>query len=214
METASNLPALTVTDIPATQNMTLVNGGESYVTWTTNNAQTVSGSSSSTQQYSIQFQAIDGTKHLIAAELKSGPNAITVQDIPRSFENPGYSFDSTINLFNTPSIGDSYSLLLTYRDGSQQTLTEKVTGVVGNFGANPSPAGVGTDLNPTFTWTNPAIADSFPYNYFLLYPISLPSGGIYFYRGIYLTPPDTTGCGLIKVANGTGPTCTACWANR
>ncbi|MGA3344242.1 MAG: carboxypeptidase regulatory-like domain-containing protein [Terracidiphilus sp.] len=214
METASNLPALTVTDIPATQNMTLVNGGESYVTWTTNNAQTVSGSSSSTQQYSIQFQAIDGTKHLIAAELKSGPNAITVQDIPRSFENPGYSFDSTINLFNTPSIGDSYSLLLTYSDGSQQTLTEKVTGVVGNFGANPSPAGVGTDLNPTFTWTNPAIADSFPYNYFLLYPISLPSGGIYFYRGIYLTPPDTTGCGLIKVANGTGPTCTACWANR
>jgi YD repeat-containing protein len=30
------------------------------------------------------------------------------------------------------------------------------------------------------------------------------------YRGIYLTPPDTTGCGLIKFANGTGPTCTAC----
>jgi 2-deoxy-D-gluconate 3-dehydrogenase len=29
-------------------------------------------------------------------------------------------------------------------------------------------------------------------------------------RGIYLTPPDTTGCGLIKVANGTGPTSTAC----
>jgi hypothetical protein len=29
-------------------------------------------------------------------------------------------------------------------------------------------------------------------------------------RGIYLTPPDTTGCGLIKAANGTGPTCTAC----
>jgi len=29
-------------------------------------------------------------------------------------------------------------------------------------------------------------------------------------RGIYLTPPDTTGCGLIKSANGTGPTCTAC----
>jgi hypothetical protein len=29
-------------------------------------------------------------------------------------------------------------------------------------------------------------------------------------RAIYLTPPDTTGCGLSKVANGTGPTCTAC----
>jgi hypothetical protein len=30
------------------------------------------------------------------------------------------------------------------------------------------------------------------------------------FRGIYLTPPYTTGCGLTKVANGTGPTCTAC----
>jgi hypothetical protein len=29
-------------------------------------------------------------------------------------------------------------------------------------------------------------------------------------RGIYLTPPHTTGCGLTKVAKGTGPTCTAC----
>ena len=29
-------------------------------------------------------------------------------------------------------------------------------------------------------------------------------------RGIYLTPPGTTGCGLTKVANGTGSTCTAC----
>jgi len=29
-------------------------------------------------------------------------------------------------------------------------------------------------------------------------------------RGIYLTPPDTTGCGLTSVANGAGPTCTAC----
>jgi NAD(P)-dependent dehydrogenase (short-subunit alcohol dehydrogenase family) len=35
-------------------------------------------------------------------------------------------------------------------------------------------------------------------------------GRILFIRGIYLTPPSTTDCGLTKVANGTGPTCTAC----
>ena len=33
-------------------------------------------------------------------------------------------------------------------------------------------------------------------------------------RGIYLTPPSATGCGLIRVAKGAGPTCTACWARR
>jgi hypothetical protein len=32
--------------------------------------------------------------------------------------------------------------------------------------------------------------------------------------GIYLTPPNATGCGLTRVANGTGSTCTACWAKR
>ena len=29
-------------------------------------------------------------------------------------------------------------------------------------------------------------------------------------RDIYLTPPDPTGCGLVKTANGTGSLCTAC----
>ncbi len=184
----TNLPVLTVTDSPVTQNMTLVNGGESYVTWTTQNAQTVGASSNSTQQYSIQFEAIDGTKHLIGAELQSGPNAITKQDILRGFENPGFSFYSSINLYNTPQTNDSYSLVLTYSDGSQQTLSEKLTGVVGNFGANPSPAGVGTNLTPNFNWTNPAITDGIGYNYFLLYPTSLPSqSDTYFYWGGYLS---------------------------
>ncbi len=33
-------------------------------------------------------------------------------------------------------------------------------------------------------------------------------------RDIYLTPPSATGCGLIRVAKGAGPTCTTCWARR
>ena len=34
------------------------------------------------------------------------------------------------------------------------------------------------------------------------------------YRDIYLTPPCTTGCGLTRVAKGTGSVCTACCASR
>ncbi len=187
MQTAPNTPLLTVTDSPVTQDIALVNGGESYVTWTTNNTQTVGSSSSSKQQYSINFRAIDGTKHLIGAELLSGPNAITVQDIPRSFQNPGYSYFSSINLYGTPSVGDSYSLLLTYSDGTQQTLTEKVPGVLGYFGANPSPAGAGADLTPNFTWINPTVVDSNGFNYFYLVPVSLPSqNDPFFFWGGYL----------------------------
>ena len=32
--------------------------------------------------------------------------------------------------------------------------------------------------------------------------------------GIYFTPPNAIGCGLTRVANGAGSTCTACWARR
>lgn len=34
------------------------------------------------------------------------------------------------------------------------------------------------------------------------------------HRDIYLTPPDTTGCGLTRMAKGTGSVCTACCASR
>ena len=205
---APSLPVLTVPDSTVTQNMTVINGGLSYVTWTTNNAQTFGASSSSTQQYSISFQAIDGTEHLVGAQLQQGPNAITFQDIPRSFENSVYSFNSSINLYGTPKTNDSYSLVLTYSNGATQTqtLNEELTGVVGDFGANPSPAGVGTNLTPNFTWTNPTIADSFGYNYFILEPISLPSGDPYVYWGGDLpTNVDSITWGTNPFAGSTPP---------
>jgi len=34
--------------------------------------------------------------------------------------------------------------------------------------------------------------------------------GTFGFRGIYLTPPNATGCGLTRVANGAGSVCTAC----
>jgi hypothetical protein len=182
MQRLADMSNLVVTGSSATQDLTLVDGGNSYVTWGTLNLQTVGASSGSMQQYSIQFQARDESKHLVAAELLSGPNAITPQDLLRS-QNSGYSFNSTINLYgNTPKVGDSYSLQLTYSDGTKETLTEKVPGVVDSFSANTYPAGVGTDLTPTFTWTYPANTSSF-YHYFYFETISIPrnSGGKYLF---------------------------------
>jgi hypothetical protein len=64
---------------------------------------------------------------------------------------------------NVPQVGDTYGLQLTYSDGTQETLTEKVNSVPGNFGASSSPAGVGTDLTPNFSWADPANASSYGY---------------------------------------------------
>jgi hypothetical protein len=187
MQHLAVIPNLVVTGSSATQDLTLVDGGNSYLRWGTLNMQSVGASSGSTQQFAIQFDAWDESKHLVAAEILSGPNVITPQDLPRSQES-GYSFDSTINLYgNAPKVGDSYNLLLTYSDGTQETVTEKVTGVVGNFGANTYPVGVGTDLTPTITWTYPPNTSSFS-DFFYFDSIVVPSnsGGKYLFWSYFL----------------------------
>jgi hypothetical protein len=55
----------------------------------------------------------------------------------------------------------------------------------------------------------PIVRSSAPFNWGILF-VFLFCASLFLNRGIYLTPPDTTGCGLTKAANGTGRTCTAC----
>jgi hypothetical protein len=160
----------------ATQDITLSGGGP-IVAWSTINNQYIGSSSGTTQQYDIGFSAQNGSKHLVAVELVSGPNAITVQDFGACSYMSIAEICGQFELYgNAPQVGDTYGLLLTYSDGSQETLTEKVSGVVDSFGASPSPAGVGADLTPNFSWTDPANASNYGY-LFDLYTVSAPGPG-------------------------------------
>ena len=161
---------IAITGSTATQNLTLQGGGNSFVEWQTGNFQDVGAYWGTTQGYFFNVFGWDGSKHLVAAKLLSGPNVVVPQDVYRcfGFGIPALDLCTDFNLNgNTPKAGDAYGLQLTYSDGSQETVTGTVTSVPGSFGANPSPAGVGTNLTPNFSWTDPANASSYGYTFYL-----------------------------------------------
>lgn len=164
---AEDVYDIAVTGPTATQDMTLQGGGNSIVSWHTENDQYVNDNGSTRQNYRLLALTFDGSKKLEALELTSGPNAIVPQDLARGIQIPYLSFFGSFNLVEgaTPKVGDSCDLRLTYSDGSQETVTEKVTSVPGSFGPNPTPTGTGTSLTPTFSWTDPPNASTYVYNF-------------------------------------------------
>ncbi|HEY1256832.1 MAG TPA: putative Ig domain-containing protein, partial [Terracidiphilus sp.] len=171
---------LAITGSSATQDISLVGGGNSYVWWNTYNNQTVGSSSNNAQEYRLGEYISNGSKQIISAEGTSGPGLVTAKDTARCLGGGVYAYCSALNLYgNAPNVGDSYSVLLTYLDGSQETVTGKINGAIGNFGANPSPAGVGTDLTPNFSWTDPSNGAND--NYYFQLSMS---------QGPYSSPPE------------------------
>jgi hypothetical protein len=105
----------------------------------------------------------------VAAELLSGPNVIAPEDLAVcgtcSLLDRLYS---TFTPSSTPTVGDPYKFQVNYSDGSSETLNLAVTGVVPLL-SNLAPTGIGgTSTTPTFTWTDPANASNYDYQ-FLVY---------------------------------------------
>jgi hypothetical protein len=108
-----------------------------------------------------------------------------------------------ISLSGTPNVGDAYGLQITYSDGSSETVTRKVSGVVGSFGANPSPVGTGTNLTPTFSWTDPANAADYTYSFFVA-----ENGGNYetWFVPNWVTSPTGFSSAITSITWGVDPT--------
>jgi hypothetical protein len=65
-------------------------------------------------------------------------------------------FTRRIDLGTTaPSIGDTYAILVTYTDGTSETVTPGVTSVVGSTPTLTSPIGTTSMTSPMFAWTSP-----------------------------------------------------------
>jgi hypothetical protein len=119
--------------------------------------------------YNLYTIASAAGKLPVAAELLSGPNVIAPEDLAVcgtcSLMDRLYS---KFILGTPPTVGDPYSLQITYSDGSSETLNLAVSGVVPLL-TNLAPVGIGgTSTTPTFTWTDPANASNYDYQ-FLLY---------------------------------------------
>lgn len=173
-----NVFNLDVAGPSATQEMTLQGGGNSFITWQTENNQFVNINGKTGQNYAISTYAWDGSKKLEGVELTSGPNTIVPQDLPRGFFIPEFSFFSGFNLLQgaMPQVGDTYGFKLSYSDGSSENVSYTMASVPGSFGPNPTPNGVGSSLTPTLSWADPANASSYNYD-FSLSSWSIPGNG-------------------------------------
>ena len=155
----------------------------STATVTTQYQQSTSSSGTSTN-YQLNFEVEESNKLPVAVTLTSGPNVIAPVDMSNACQgcgNPQFQYSASIPVGSntpTPKIGDTYGFTVTYIDGTQETGTTvngAVTGwngtssVVGasDLATGLAPQGTGSNTTPTFTWTYPASASSYTYQFYI-----------------------------------------------
>jgi len=116
--------------------------------------------------YDLNFSLKEQIKLPVDVTLLSGPNALAPADLGQCSDCGGNGFDFYLSAnSDTPKVGDTYSLLVTFSDGTTATMPAAVTVVPGFFATNLAPTGSGTSTTPTFIWTDPAGASSYLYSF-------------------------------------------------
>lgn len=142
------------------------------ITVTTQHLISTGPDGNSTGSYALSFGI--GTTDILPlrVSLLSGPNVLSPLDVGECIacRSEGYNF--WLNLGSAaPNAGDTYTLQFMdpYRAGyAQSTASAAVTGVVNAFAGNLSPVtGSGAGTTPTFTWTGPANAGGYTYQFTL-----------------------------------------------
>ncbi len=145
----------------------------SIVQVTTQYFQQTSPNGSSTG-YDIGFDLREGNKLPVSVTLASAsnPDVITPTDIGNCASNcgsPQWQYYASIG-GDVPNVGDTYTFDVTYSDGSTGAITGTVTAVLnaGNAVTNLAPTvNSSTSTTPTFTWTDPANASNYTYQFYL-----------------------------------------------
>lgn len=164
---SNNSNTVTISGNLTGQNLTLPTAN-SAATVTTQYYQQTNPSGTATG-YNLSFNVRVGNKLPVSATLTSGPNVINPVDISacNSCGHPQFQYNFAIDS-DVPVVGQAYTFLMTYSDGSSETVTGMVTGVLtsSQFATNLEPSGNNSgSTTPTFTWTYPANAGSYIYQF-------------------------------------------------
>jgi hypothetical protein len=162
---------VTVNGATPNQNITLPSGNSAVEVKT----QTYYGGSGSGIGYNVGFQVSGEYKLPVAVELLSEtPNVNgTIVDVvlpadiaTDAFNNYNNEFDYWPQVTGIPVVGDTYTFKVTYFDGTSETLTASVSGVLSAFATNLSPTGTDVSLTPNFSWNYPSSsASSYTYQF-------------------------------------------------
>jgi hypothetical protein len=164
---SNNQAPVSVTGNMTNENLTLPSGN-SIATVTTQSWNQIN-SSGTNAYYNIGFNINGVVKLPVAVELATGPTPGVV--IPADIASGGFygnsdQFTYWANLNGaTPQVGDIYTLNVTYSDGTSEVLTVTVGAVLSAFATNLSPQGSGIGTTPNFSWTDPANASSYTYQF-------------------------------------------------
>jgi hypothetical protein len=128
------------------------------------------------EAYALNFRAVSGTKLVTKAVLGTGTNVGTSvpYDLGVSLNDQRASLG--VDWFNVgsvaPLVNDSDSMTVTYSDGTTETLSASITGIVA-LATNLMPNTAGAGVTPGFTWAPPSPA---PASY--TYEISVFTSGM------------------------------------
>jgi hypothetical protein len=126
----------------------------------------VFGSSGQPNSYGLSVQVDYGTKLPISMTLLSGKNVAVPYDMNADSHNA--NFNPIYMASVSPTVGDTYSFLVTFSDGTTQVVTATVNGVLTSFAQNLAmqTTSPGTPTIPLLTWAAPAVVPSaLPYSY-------------------------------------------------
>ena len=119
--------------------------------------------------YGMNFQLNQGTKLPVLVTLTSGGSVVTPVDLSNWGTSGGtvqYAYRPSLET-NSPNLGATYHFEVTYSDGTGEILDGTVTGVLGpsQLASNLSPNITSTGLQPTFSWSYPASASTYYYQF-------------------------------------------------
>lgn len=115
-------------------------------------ARTEHWKSGGSEGYQLNLRVVGNTKRPVAVTLVSGPNVAVPTDLPLDWE-----FQLWASLAARPAVGDAYTLVVTYSDGTKETRVAPVTGVLDAFPRNLA-VNAGAPYSaaaPLFTWQAP-----------------------------------------------------------
>jgi hypothetical protein len=113
----------------------------------------------SSEQYALDLYARPNLKLVTKAVLLSGANTGTNVPVDLGVNTDRQPMSLGVSWYNigngVPVAGDLESILVTFADGTQQTLSGLVTGTVA-VPTSLQPSGTGVGITPSFSWTAPS----------------------------------------------------------
>jgi hypothetical protein len=119
--------------------------------------------SGASDSYSLNFHVQPGAQLPVRVTLNGGPGITGPIDL--GINNGWAEYQAWMSVPSRPGVGDSYSFAIDYSNGSNESVSVPVTGVVDTFATPVYPANSTGSVTPVFSWSAPSPLPSGVYSY-------------------------------------------------